>query len=332
MKTFLSFTQSVRVISPILVLLVATANLRAGGVTLTVSPSSITNSFIGKVTLTIAGAGSGTSVRVEKVVDLNNNGVADAVEPVVRSFIVTDGQMPIICGRTNLNVPGDTDGLANGQIKVDLFYPGTDNSVDCIAAKTIYRVSTPGTGSLLAAQPFTNNQKIYLQGARGRITAGGAAVSNNIVALSRPNAPGTFLAVTDTNGNYSFYALPGDYVIVAALKNGFVSDQNTGAVTVVANQFVTNNFALMSAGFTISGKVSDSSSGKGIAGITITANSTNNLFSLGVTDTNGNYSFPATANQWKVKAQSSQLPAAGYLSPNKTNITVTSSSVSNVNF
>ncbi len=73
-------------------------------VSLTVSPSLITNDFVGKVTLTIAGLSAGASVRVEKIADLNTNGVADAGEPVFRSLIVTDGQKPVLCGLANLNV------------------------------------------------------------------------------------------------------------------------------------------------------------------------------------------------------------------------------------
>ncbi len=44
----------------------------------------------------------------EQIIDLNNNGSAEATEPVVRAFRVTDGSFY------------DTDGVANGQVTVQL--------------------------------------------------------------------------------------------------------------------------------------------------------------------------------------------------------------------
>src|SRR5438067_6554326 len=94
---------------------------------LTVSPASITNDYAGKVTLTITGLSAGKTVRVERFSDINSNGVVDAAtDSVFRSFTVTDGQLPIIGGVRNLNVPGDDDGATNGAIRVDLDSPGID--------------------------------------------------------------------------------------------------------------------------------------------------------------------------------------------------------------
>ncbi len=171
------------------------------------------------------------------------------------------------------------------------------------------------------------------QGVRGRITAGGAPLSNAVVALIRPKTPETLIGATDASGNYAFYTDPAVYGVAGALKSGFVSDATSGFVTVAANQFVTNNFAMVSAGFTLSGKVSDLSSGIGISGITVVAQSTNNLlFSIGITDTNGNYNLPVTPTQWRVRPDEAQLAAAGYLSlPNRTKVNV-SGSVANINF
>ena len=94
---------------------------------LTVSPANITNDYVGKVTLTMTGLSAGQTVLVERFSDVNGNGVVDAAtDRVARSFTVTDGQLPIIGGVRNLNVPGDDDGVVNGQIRVDLDSPGID--------------------------------------------------------------------------------------------------------------------------------------------------------------------------------------------------------------
>src|SRR5438445_3485871 len=101
-----------------------------GAVGVTVSPSVITNDYLGKISITVTGLTSGTTIRIEKFADLNTNGVINAGEFAWRSFTVTDGQLPLLAGCTNLNVAGDMDGAANGQIRAELFYPGTDATLD----------------------------------------------------------------------------------------------------------------------------------------------------------------------------------------------------------
>src|SRR6185295_18634156 len=103
-------------------------------------------------------------------------------------------------------------------------------------------------------------------------------------------------------------------------------DQSAGAVTVGVNQFATRNLALASAGFTVSGKVSDSSSTAGLAGVFVSANSsTNNLLAGGLTDASGNYSFKLTAGQWEVRPERGQLSEGGYLTSKKTTTNATAS-------
>src|SRR3989442_13189246 len=112
-----------------LVILCASALIPSAeaAVGLSVSPANITNDYVGKVTLTITGLSAGQTVLVERFTDLNGNGVVDAAtDGLFRSFTVTDGQLPIIGGVRNLNVPGDDDGTTNSQVRIDLDSPGID--------------------------------------------------------------------------------------------------------------------------------------------------------------------------------------------------------------
>ena len=121
----------------------------------------------------------------------NGNGLVDlATDNVFRSFTITDGQLPIIGGVRNLNVPGDDDGATNGTIQVNLDLPGIDNVFDTAAGKFIYRVSDPASAFAPVTKPFTVAQKPSSQGIRGRITAasGGAALSGQSVTVRRPSA------------------------------------------------------------------------------------------------------------------------------------------------
>jgi len=65
---------------------------------------------------------------------------------------------------------------------------------------------------------------------------------------------------------------------------------------VACGQTVTNNLALTNGNFTISARVTDSSTGAGIPGESVDANTSDNLAALTFTDTNGNYSLPVTPN------------------------------------
>lgn len=301
---------------------------------LNVTPASITNDFVGKVTLTITGLSASQTVRVERFTDLNGNGAVDvATDGLFRSFMVTDGELPVFGGVRNLNVPGDDDGATNGQIRVDLDSPGIDNVFGTASGSFIYRVSDSLNGSTLATQTFTVAQKVDSQGIRGRITAaaGGAPLAGAFVALLNANGIGIGGTSANTNGNYEIKTLPGSYQVIA-LASGYITDQTLAGTTVVTNQFTTNNQALATSALTISGRVSDTTSGAGVAGVFIHADTTNNLFSGANTDTNGNYSFAVSAGQWDVQMSGSGLAQLGYLRPERLTINITNASATNVNF
>ena len=300
----------------------------------TVSPASITNDYIGKITLTITGLAAGKTVRIERFSDVNGNNVVDAAtDSVFRSFTVTDGQLPVIDGVRNLNVPGDDEGTTNGTIRVDLDAPGIDNVFGTTAGNFLFRVSDPLNGFTPVNKPFTVAQKAYSQGIRGRVTAGlgGPALPGTFVILLTGNGMAVGGGLTDATGNYALNTLPGSYLALP-LRPGYIADQTLAMATVVTNQFTTNNQPLATNALSISGRLTDATNGAGIAGVFMLGQSTNNLFSGAQTDANGNYSFAVSASQWKIEADESGLAQLGYLRPDKFNTNVTSASLSNVNF
>jgi hypothetical protein len=120
---------------------------------------------------------------------------------------------------------------------------------------------------------------------------------------------------------------------VFVINSSFVSDLNAGAVTVIANQFATRNLVLASAGFTISGKVSDNSSGVGIAGVLVVADdATNNLNAGALSDANGNYSFSVTAGRWRITPFQSQLAEVGYVGGQKVTINTPANGTATIDF
>jgi len=78
--------------------------------------------------------------------------------------------------------------------------------------------------------------------------------------------------------------------------------------------------------------VTDSATGLGIPALSVDANTGNNLAALAITDTNGNYALLVTPNTWNVHPSTQAAPDAGYLDPTRTPVTLTSASISNINF
>src|SRR5262245_7284885 len=97
------------------------ASLLAGtvsraAVALTLTPSTISNTYPGSVSLQITGLVNGETVLLERFIDANANATVDSGELLVQSFQVTDGRVTTFGGVRDPHIAGDEDGLANGQI------------------------------------------------------------------------------------------------------------------------------------------------------------------------------------------------------------------------
>ena len=82
---------------------------------LSVTPTSMTSDETGTVSVMVGNVPVGSSVYIERVYDANGNDQADAGEPVVGAFKVTDGVAP-----AGAFGAGDIDGAADGSVTVEL--------------------------------------------------------------------------------------------------------------------------------------------------------------------------------------------------------------------
>jgi hypothetical protein len=300
---------------------------------LTVSPAVITNDYVGKIVLTISNVAPGQKVLVRRYADFNANGVVDSQDWLTEAFPVRDGSVALIGGVRNINVPGDEDGATNGQLRVELNYPGFNQVLDHIAGQYIFQVVdaqgvfAPVTAALSIAQ------KSYPQGVSGTVYDGGngqplAFVPVVLVPQQGNNGIGMF---TDEAGNFSLSFVPGNYALLA-FKNGSVA--NMSGVTLNSNSFVSVNLTNSAATQWLSGSVSDAGTAQGLPGIFVQAESTNNQMMIGFTDTNGVFNLPVSAGKWKVKVESdSGLAQGGYVTFQNYTLTAYtfSGSVSNLN-
>jgi len=304
--------------------LLAGASARAD-VAFTITPSSISNTYAGSITLQVTGLTNGETVVVQKFLDVNGDGVIDAGDWLVQQFTLTDGQPgQVIGGVTNLNVPGDGDAIA-AQITAKYKFASGD-FMQSIAGRYGFALSSPGGHFPTLTNFFTLTNAPYGQTLSGTVFSNGTAVPipNAIVLLFPPPRPGKSgpggspLAgsVTDGAGNFSLQVPPGTYM-PAAFKGGYVTDFSTvRVVTLGAGQSVTTNLTLAGATASLSGRLADAgNTGTGLPGVMVVAQTDTGLMGVGATDTNGSFTIgvQSSSAQWWLKPNDTSLLVHGYL-------------------
>jgi len=298
-------------------------------VTFTNTPSAVSNTYAGTITLQIGGLTNKTVV-VQKFLDLNTNGVIDGTDWLVQQFTLQDGTNFVIGGVTNFNVPGDLN-ATTGAITATLNFQNGD-FVQNIVGKYLYKLSSPG-GHF---EPLTNQFAVtnfpFLQKFTGNVVSNATStvVSNASVMLFPPPRPGksgpggspVAGVVADNAGSYTVQAPPGTYMLAAFRSNYLASWATAPVVILGSGATVTTNLTLTNATQNISGKVVDTNNQTiGLPGVMVSAQGTNGLFAVTTTDTNGNFYLRVQSGQWSVKADDTSLIVHGYLGlQNRTNV------------
>ena len=306
-------------------------------VTFTITPSAISNTYTGSITLQISGLTSGDTILMQKFLDANTNGVVDAGDLLWQRFQLSDGTNSVFhdgaTAVTNFNVPGDTDGAVNGSIASKL-YPCQDFAQQ-IVGKYLFVLSSP-LGHFL---PLTNSFNVtnfpFAQTITGNVVSNSTAVPNAIVILFQPSGGGQNPrggVVANNAGAYTIKVPLGAYLL-GATKSNFVANLNASPhVSPGAGGTVTTNVPVTNATQSISGKVVDiNNPGLGLPALLIPLQSTNNYLAIAFTDTNGNFTGGVATNLWKVQTDDQNIDLYGYVrSQNNTNVNTISGSVSGV--
>lgn len=300
--------------------------------TITITPTVITNNYVGSIQLTISNLSSpGAQVRVDRFLDANSNGVISAYYWPGQSFFVTDGQEPTVGGVRNSNMPGDDDSQTNGVIVTHVPYPTPDLTLSHISGQYIYQVKDLGNNETATAL-MQVQQQVLSQGVQGKVfTSVGNPLGAATVVLSQQNGNDGFGAVTDTNGNFLIYAPPGQYNLLMVFTGEIA---NGAQFTVNSNAFTTINLTnTPSDGTIISGTVTDSVSGMGLPGILISGQTQNGQFVYKATRMDGTYTLEVNSNNWNVQLNTPGAILGYDRTPNNSlSINASSGSVSNVDF
>jgi hypothetical protein len=291
-------------------------------VTFTVSPSAVSNTYNGQITLTVSGLSSGGTVVVQKFLDLNTNGVINSGDWLVQQFSLTDGQPGMMIGGiVNSNVPGDTDATA-GQITAKLNFQ-TGDFMQTIAGKYLFKVSgnfTPPITNVFTVTNFPWPQKIT-----GNVVSNGTSITvSNAVVLLMPGPDSSPIAgaVANNAGNYTIPMPAGTYWPVAIRSNFLANFSTAPQLTLGSLATLTTNLTVTNATSSISGRLVDAANPNlGIPGILLPMQSTNGMIALGFSDTNGNFAVGVRSGQWSFKLDESSLALHGYaVLKNETNL------------
>ena len=305
-------------------------------VTVSVTPSAISNTYNGTVTVQVTGLTNGETVVVQKFLDANGNGSVDTGETLWQAFKLTDGHAHIFQdGATevsNLNVPGDTD-VVPGQITTSLNL-SQSGFEQIIAGKYLYVVTSPFGNFPPQTNSFTVTNFPFAQALSGNVIANTTNVPNAAVLIfagAGDNLNPQGGAVADNSGHYQISAPPGDYILMA-FKSNFVANVGAAPVTLTAGVNLSTNLFLISADRTISGSFVDASNSlAGLPAELVPLESENGLLTIAFTDTNGNFSAGVTSDHWKVQVSDQGVTFHDYLrTQNKIQVDATTGSVSGV--
>jgi hypothetical protein len=329
-----------------LVLLAVFTQTALAAVSFTVTPAAISNTYNGTITLNVTGLTNGDTVLVQKWLDANTNGVVDGGDLLFQQFPLTDGQASVFTNGnttvTNFNVPGDTDGSANGSITANL-YP-IFNFSQLFVGKYLFVLSSPAGHFSPMTNSFSITNFPFPQSFAGTVfsNATSTTVPNAIIILNNLNLGGSSVTagtVANNSGAYSINVPPGDYELMAIKTNYVANGTNAPVLTLGAGATISTNLTLTKATESISLKiVNANNSSQGVPGILVSAQTGNGhsggisgLLGAGFTDTNGNATIQVNANVWKIEGNDESLAPDGYLAlQNKMSVDTTTGSVSGV--
>ncbi len=308
--------------------------LPVGVLSFAVSPQVVSSEYNDFVTFYVGGLTNGEPVVIERFLDANGNGVIGPGEQMVQSFRLTDGTASVIGGATNINVPSDLDGSANGAITAPVNFQSSGD-LSRFAGKYAYKLSSPFGRFTPITNLFTITNVNYAQGFTGTVRSSGTNVPYAGVFLLAfsPDGDSDLVGGTfaDASGNYSIKAKPNVYLVASGQSN-YVTQFTGPVVALGAGATINTNLTLIFATNSISGKIVDAgNTNKGVPGISMPIQSEEGFLTVTYTDTNGNFSVPVTAGNWNFRPQGTDLTFHGYLTPgNKTYVNTTTGSVAGV--
>jgi len=303
----------------------------AGAATLTVAPSSTSNTYAGVITLQIGGLTNTEPVVVREYLDANSNGTVDPGELLVDSFPITDGGVSKIGGQTNLNVPFDVN-ATGGAITTTLFF-SVPLFVENFVGQHIFRVVSPSGRFTPVDATFIVTNAAFSQSMIGQVFLGSLPATNAVV-VALTGADGTYAgaALADSAGRYSLRLPTNNYMLIASQPDCYFDMSHAPQFALTNGMTATNNLYLTNGTVTLSGSVRDATNNSALGGVFLLLESTGYL-AIAFSASNGTFSAAVAPSIWQFEIQSERLSRRGYVTPaGVPPVDTTTGAVANVNF
>lgn len=300
-----------------------------GAATLTISPATTSNTYAGVLTLQIGDLTNAEPVVVQEFLDANSNGTVDPGEPLVDTFPISDGGVSTIGGKTNLNVPFDSN-ATGGAITTTLFFP-VPLIVENFVGQHIFRVVSPSDRFTPVDATFVVTNATLSQSVTGQVFLGGSPASNAVVvALTGTDGSYAGATLADSTGHYSLSLRTNNYVLIASQSNCYFDTSVAPQIALTNGMTATNNLYLTNGTVTLSGSVRDATNNSALGGVFMLLQSGGYL-AIAFTASNGTFSAAVAPSFWRFQLQEDRMSRRGYVAPaNFPQVDTTTGAVANV--
>ncbi len=300
-----------------------------GPIEFELSERRIPSDYLDYLDAYIGGLSKGQTVRLEKFLIRNDEGIIDEKAILMDSRLITDGVLPLTGEEPNYNetldyIEIDQEAVTFRDGAIETYFP-VRGGLESIPGEYVYRVSSPKGSFSPKTQRLTIVDAAAEQRFTGRVLSGGGAVPGAIVGLMQ-SVGGSYshlktTAVADSEGRYSLVVPFEDEFEVVAVAPGYVGPLSIGAAAYISEgETVERDIELVPGNRTIAGKVVDAATGQSIAGLPITfvtvdeeAQPDGRSFTHAWTNRDGSFSVAVSPDRWAIVLKPSDVSSRSYL-------------------
>jgi len=318
-----------------LVSLIAAAlvqNVCLATTTVTVSPPTWTlEDATTPVTVQANTAAPGNELTFDVYMDVDGDGTLDPEDARFMSFEIADGEPPHLGNEYYWH---DEDHATNSSVTATLTLNGDWLFSGHFIVKVTDQNSSSDTATLTVEQDTSYPCVVTGQVQLGGSPAGGAIVQPTDMSTDKQFG----MAVTGPDGSFELrLESPAEYAL-SAMAPGSVSNFEEGSAQVIEVSDGSNPLpgplVVFDGNRSISGKVSDSNSAKGIPGMIVLGRTDEGtLFAVAFTDDDGNYTLVVVDGEWEeISVEEGQISRFRYVLPGSRPVLVSGLNVQDVGF
>ncbi len=270
----------------------------------------------------VIGLSLGQTVRIERFLVDNEEGIINANAVLMESHQMQDGFLPLTGGIPNLSSVEDWDGERDGKIWTQL---GMFGGLANMPGEYVIRVSSPfdsfepATARLMIEEVPTNQ---FFFGEV--VDEDGEPIPYAFVALLEPLGNYSeilFAAQADEDGFYLLYAPYPDEVDVVAVAPGYVGPFQQGASQVIGeDEIIFHDIVLTPGTVNLSGQILTAGTDEPVAGLPVTfltvdenADIDGRLMTHTWTDANGAFSVSVTPDRWVLLVKAYEAASRNFI-------------------